>query len=320
MDQFQSLAQVSLSQCALTIGAFDGVHLGHQKIIEAVIEDARQQGAPSVVLTFYPHPSVVLRGRRPSFYLTSPDERADRLGELGVDVVVTETFDEELSRVPASDYLERLKQHLGFRSLWVGSDFALGHQREGTVHYLRDAQQERDFELHVVEPVRMEGEVVSSTRIREALRTGDVARAAAYLGRWFSLPGEVEQGAGRGKQLGIPTANLSLWRERAFPRKGVYACLAQVEDRTLEAVTNVGVRPTFDEETPRPIVETHLLDFEGDLYGQTIRLHFVDRLRDEKRFDGPQQLLQQIERDIERARQLLTGVRPDRPPEPRTDQ
>lgn len=308
MEHFHSLDELKLDKSGLTIGAFDGVHRGHQQIIGSLCDSARGQEMPTVVLTFYPHPSVVLRGRRPSFYLTTPDERAELLAELGVDAVVTETFDEELSQVSAAAFLDRLKERLGFVELWVGSDFALGHQREGTVHYLRQAQRERGFDLHVVEPVRVGGEVVSSTRIREALRSGDVARAATYLGRWFSLPGEVVKGAGRGKQLGIATANLSIWEERAFPRKGVYACYAELEAARHPAVTNVGVRPTFDEQPPAPVIETHLLDFERDLYGETLRLHFVDRLRDEKRFEGPQALLAQIERDIGQARAVLNSA------------
>lgn len=308
MKHYQSLNELQLDRCGLTIGAFDGVHRGHQKIIDALCAAARRRGMPPVVLTFYPHPSVVLRDRRPSFYLTSPEERAALLGEHGVAVVVTETFDEQLSQVSAAAFLDRLQKHLGFQDLWVGPDFALGHQREGTVHYLRQEQQERGFHLHVVEPLRLGGEVVSSTRIREALRSGDVARAATYLGRWFSLPGEVVRGAGRGKELGIPTANLSTWEERAFPRKGVYACYAEVDEVEHAAVTNVGVRPTFDEDPPRPVVETHLLDFDRDLYGEELRLHFVDRLRDEKRFDGPEELLAQIRRDIDRARAVLKSA------------
>ncbi len=311
MEHFHSLDEVDLEGSGLTIGAFDGVHRGHQRIVASLTEDAQRMGVPAVVLTFYPHPSVVLGGRQPPFYLTSPEERAELLAELGVALVITETFDHELSKVTAAEFLDRLKARLGFRRLWVGPDFALGHQREGTVHYLHEVQEARGFELVVVDPVRVGGEVVSSTRIREALRSGDVARAATYLGRWFSLPGAVVEGAGRGKELGIPTANLSVWQERAYPRRGVYACFAELEGVHHMAVTNVGVRPTFEEEPPRPIVETHILEFDKDLYGRTVRLHFVERLRDERRFEGPDALLEQIERDIQRGRGVLaTASRP----------
>jgi riboflavin kinase/FMN adenylyltransferase len=306
MQHFDSLDAVRLKQCALTIGAFDGVHRGHQKILGKM--KAAADGMPLVVLTFYPHPSVVLHGREPSFYLTAPDEKAELLGDFGADIVITETFDLQLSKLPASEFLQHLSDRLGVRSLWVGPDFALGHQREGDIPYLRKHAEAWGFSLHVVEPLKLDGEVISSTRIREALRSGDVHRAANYLGRWFSIPGTVRRGAGRGKEIGIPTANLEVWPERAFPRVGVYACYAGVGEGWLPAVTNVGLRPTFEQATGRPTIEAHLLEYSGDLYGDRIVLRFVERLRDERKFDGAQALLDQIERDIERARRTLAAA------------
>lgn len=303
MQHFDSLNAVRLKQSALTIGAFDGVHRGHQKIIAKMKAD--NQGEPVAVLTFYPHPSVVLHGRKPSFYLTSPEEKAELLGDLGVDVVITQTFDKQLSQLTAGDFLDRLADRLGMRSLWVGPDFALGYQRQGDIPYLREQAVERGYRLHVVEPLKLDGEVISSTRIRESLRSGDVRRAASYLGRWFSIPGTVSQGAGRGKKLGVPTANLQVWPERAFPRVGVYACYACAGGRWIPAVTNVGLRPTFEDAGGRPVIEAHLLDFEGNLYGERMTLRFVERLRDERKFDGPQALLDQIRRDIESGRKTL---------------
>lgn len=313
MEHYDSVEQLSLSASRLTIGAFDGVHRGHQKIIHAMGVDPADGEIPTVVLTFYPHPSVVLHGRRPSFYLTSPEEKSELLAALGVDIVITQAFDEDLSRVKAADFIDRLDRHLGFDSLWVGPDFALGHRREGNTHYLQQVGERRGYELHVVEPLRISGEVVSSSRIREALRSGDVGRAARYLGRWFEIPGTVVAGAGRGKQLGIPTANLEVWEERAYPRRGVYACYAQVGEERLPAVTNVGVRPTFEGDNDLPVIETHLLDFERNLYEQVVRLQFIDRLRDERRFSGADELLVQVKRDIETARPLLAEA-PERPP------
>jgi riboflavin kinase/FMN adenylyltransferase len=309
MQHFDSLGAVLLDGAAVTIGAFDGVHRGHQKIIKEML--AADVKGPIVVLTFYPHPSVVLHARKPPFYLSSPDEKAALLGDLGVDVVITQTFDEQLSKLAAGAFLDRLQRHLGMASLWVGEDFALGHQREGDVPYLRRQAGERGYALHVVDPFNLDGEVVSSTRIREALRSGDVGRAASYLGRWFSIPGTVMRGAGRGKQLGIPTANLDVWPERAFPRVGVYACFARVGREWVEAVTNVGLRPTFEQASGRPVIEAHLLDFEGDLYGEQITLSFVERLRDERKFDGAGPLLRQIEEDVVRARRTLRQSSPD---------
>jgi len=306
----QHLSDLSLAQldaCALTIGSFDGFHLGHRALIRAVVEGAQAEGIPSAVVTFYPHPSVVLRGRAPAFYITTPEERAVLLGEAGVDLVITQHFDHDLAAVTAEEFLDRLTRHLHFRDLWVGEDFALGHRRQGNVIFLEQAAARRGFRLHVLPPVLVGGEVVSSTRVREALRSGDVARAASYLGRPFTLPGTVIQGAGRGKSLGIPTANLNIGEERACPGPGVYACLAQVLGRRAHAVTNIGFRPTFEGAASRPIVEAHLLDFDRDLYGETMSLVFIERLRDERKFDGPAALLEQIQRDIRRARVILAA-------------
>jgi len=308
MQHVHDLAEVQLKGSALTIGSFDGVHRGHQDLLNRMLAAARGRGLPAVVLTFYPHPSVVLRGRKPAFYITSPDERADLLENLGVDLVITQTFDLELSRVEAPDFLDRLKAHLGFHDLWAGEDFALGHQRRGNRHYLAQESGERGFRFHLVPPFLLEGEVVSSTRVREALRAGDVARAASYLGRHFELPGRVTHGVGRGKQLGIPTANLEVWEERAVPGVGIYACLAELEGERKPAVVSIGYRPTFEDGLTTPVVEAHLLDFDGDLYDRELKIVFIERLRDERRFSGPDPLVEQIGRDIQQARELLGRV------------
>lgn len=306
MQHLRDLNAHTLERCALTIGSFDGVHRGHQTLIRAMVEDARQKGLPAVVLTFFPHPSVVLRGRQPALYITTPEEKAALMANLGVDYVITQRFDQELSQISATAFLDKLESKLGLQVLWIGEDFALGHRREGNRLFLEEASKKRGFELHVHPPVIIGGEVVSSTRVREALRSGDVARVAHYLGRTFVVPGKVVPGANRGKRIGIPTANLEIWGQRAYPGAGVYACVAEVEEERWKAVTNIGVRPTFEQGQQLPTIEAHLLDYEGsDLYGCTMRLIFVDRLRDERRFPGPKALRDQIERDIRRARRIL---------------
>jgi len=307
MTRADRLDSLQLPASVLTIGSFDGVHRGHQALIGEMVADARRLGVPAVVLTFFPHPSVVLRGRRPTFYIMTPDEKAAALADLGVDIVITQPFDLALSRISATDFLALLRRHLGFRSLWIGEDFALGHRREGNRLFLEGAARRDGFELHAVPPFRMGGEAVSSTRVREALRSGDVARAASYLGRPFALPGKVVRGAGRGRRLGFPTANLDFWDERAYPGVGVYACWVLAGGERLAAVTNIGLRPTFESDTQRPIIEAHLLDATLDLYDQEITLVFIERLRDERRFDGPEALREQIARDIGRARAMLAG-------------
>jgi riboflavin kinase/FMN adenylyltransferase len=306
MQHIRDLSTLDLEHCGLTIGSFDGVHIGHQALVAEMVRQGGSDDVPSVVLTFYPHPSVVLRGRQPSFYITSPEEKAELLGALGVDYIVTFPFDEQVSKITAGEFVQLLQTHLGLQRLWIGADFALGYQREGNRHFLAAAGKEHGFEVHIFPPVFNGGEIVSSTRVREALRSGDVARVETYLGRPFDIPGVVEEGSRRGKTLGFPTANLSFWDERAYPRNGVYACLAYLREGIWPAVTNIGIRPTFDEGRPQPVVEAHLLDFNGeDFYGEPMRLEFLVRLRDEQRFADVEGLTKQIERDVKQAGEAI---------------
>lgn len=306
MQHVTALEALDLDRPAyLTMGAFDGVHRGHQALIGALVETAHAAGAAAVVLTFWPHPSVVLRGRRPLFYLSTPEEKAANLSALGVDVLVTHPFNTEVAAIRAGDFVTRLVQHARLRVLWCGEDFALGHNREGNVDFLRAEGARQGFAVHVQPPVLIDGEIISSTRIRQTLRDGAVEQAARYLGRPFRLTGEVVEGAKRGRQLGIPTANVAVGEERATPAVGVYACRAHHGDWHGQAVVNIGFRPTFEGADPRPVIEAHLLDFSGDLYGQQLSLDFIVRLRPEMKFPGIDALLTQIRQDIVQARLLL---------------
>lgn len=309
VQHVHDLTQVQLDRPAqVTIGSFDGVHRGHQYIIGQMVTAARAAGELAVALTFYPHPSVVLGRQQPPFYINTPEEKAQLLGELGVDIVVTHPFNDQVRHIRAREFVELLCRHLRMSQLWVGHDFAMGYQREGNVPMLRQLSDEMGYGLHVIDqPLLWRGEVISSSRVRRALAVGDVEEAMGCLGRPFRLPGVVIEGARRGKTIGIPTANLAVWEERAIPANGVYACRAWLGTEGYQAVTNIGVRPTFDG-TGKQTVETHLLDFDGDLYGQTIALDFIARLRDERRFDGVAALLAQIHKDIAQAREILQRV------------
>ena len=309
MQHLQNLNELQLQGSGLTIGTFDGVHRGHQHLLKQLVEDAHAQDMPAVVLTFFPHPSVIVRRRRPPSYITTPEEKVDLLGQWGVDYVITQPFDRDLAQVTADVFLELLERHLGVKSFWMGSNFALGYQRVGNVAYLKEAGAQRGFKVFVVPPVIEDGDIISSTRVRAALQVGDVASASRLLGRPFMIPGEVQQGAGRGKQLGFPTANLEIWNGRAYPCPGVYACWAKIETGTYPAVTNIGVRPTFEEQMTTPVIETHLLDFDGDIYQKEVELTFIERLREERKFPGAEGLLKQIRCDITNARILLERMR-----------
>jgi riboflavin kinase/FMN adenylyltransferase len=304
MQIFWSLEDLHLQDVWLTIGSFDGVHRGHQAIVRRLTAGAKAASAPAVVLTFHPHPAVVLRDRHGPYYLTSPQERAELLGELGVDVVVIHPFNHEVANLTAREFVSRLHTHLGLKRLVVGHDFALGHNREGDLPTLERLGGEFGYQLEVIGPISFSDQEVSSSQIRSALLQGDVEQAAVLLGRAFEVSGLVVHGDGRGKQIGIPTANLDVWPERLLPKSGVYACLARVGGREVQAVTNVGVRPTFTA-APAPLVETHLLDYEANLYQEEISLSFIARLRDEQRFSGVPALVAQIQKDIHCAREIL---------------
>lgn len=305
MRHITSLAEAHPARASVvTIGAFDGVHRGHQYLIGELVEFAQSHDLAPVVLTFYPHPEMVLRGFQPGFYLTLPDTKANLLGQLGVELVVTHPFNDEVRHIRAADFVQNLLTHLQMRALWIGSDFAMGYQREGNVDFLSQQGKQRGFEVRVIDLMNAGGERVSSSRIREALSAGDVIEAARLLGRPHVVVGEVIRGEGRGRTIGVPTANLAIPPELAIPARGVYAGWAELDGQRHAAVVNIGMRPTFDG-SGALTVEAHLLDFGDNLYGKTVQLAFTDRLRDEQKFPGIEALVAQIHRDIELARSQL---------------
>lgn len=306
MQHFYGLQDVHIQNSWLTIGSFDGVHLGHQQIINKLTASAHKAGAPAVVLTFYPHPSVVLRGPRESFYLTMPEEKARLLGELGVDYVITHPFNRQVAGTGPERFIRTVKEHLGMKQLWVGYDFALGRDRAGNAAALKNFGADMDFEVHEIGAFSLDGQVVSSSRIRGLMQEGKITTVNHLLGRTFSLTGSVIHGDGRGKLLGIPTANLALDEHLAVPGAGVYACWVVFNGKRYPAVTNVGVRPTFETEPVQARVEAHILDFDKEIYDQPITLEFHQFLRGERRFNGPDALVAQIHQDILTAREILS--------------
>lgn len=306
MQHYWSIDDVYLQASWLTIGSFDGVHKGHQQILRNLTVGAHQANTKAVVLTFHPHPAVVLGKRRDPFYLTSPEERATLLAQLGVDIVLTCPFNVHVAKTTAHDFMQELSKHLHMDQLWVGYDFALGKNREGDVPTLRKLGEFLGYEVHGITPVEINGEIVSSSAIRTALGVGDVVKVADFLGRPYQINGEIVHGDGRGRSIGIPTANLDVWAERAIPKAGVYVCKARIGSQTFGAVTNIGVRPTFENQSDSPTVEAHLMDFSGDLYGKRMKLEFIERLRDEKRFTSIESLVNQIHADIQRGQEILS--------------
>ena len=304
MRIIRDLHQANIGRATiLTIGAFDGLHLGHQELLRRLIRRARQTERISAVLTFDPLPQTVLEPARNSICLTTVEDKIRLLEQWGLDLLVILPFTEEVAHTSARDFVQMLCEHLRMTELWVGWDFALGHGRTGNVSTLKKLGQAMGFHLHVIEPVSDGEVVISSTEIRNLIADGRVREAAEMLGRYHQLRGLVVPGEGRGKQLGFPTANLQVPHHCAVPAMGVYAAYATIKGKRYPAVVNIGFRPTFG--AGERTVEVHLLEFYGDLYGEETHIQFVERLRAERRFPNAEALCVQIEKDIAKAREIL---------------
>jgi riboflavin kinase/FMN adenylyltransferase len=288
---------------AITIGTFDGVHLGHQHLVRAVAARARDLGATPVVITFQPRPAEVLRPDLPPRYLMSLADRERYLRAAGAAKVVVVPFTRELSQTSAADFARALTTHLHMRALLGGPDLALGRGREGTPDVLRHLGRQLGFTVDVVPGLTVDGEGVRSSVIHRLLQEGDVDRAWRLLGRPYALSGTVVHGEGRGRTIGVPTANVAVPESMTLPANGVYAVRVEVNGRRFGGAANLGVRPTFNGQTRS--LEIHLFDFSGDVYGQPMCVEFIARLRPEQRFQSVGELVQQIQADLQRAREIL---------------
>ena len=300
----EELARLSPQQdMLLTIGVFDGVHLGHKHLLAKLIEQTRQQNLLPGVVTFRQHPQELLSPQTKLPFLTDLSERNNLLKNEGVAVIIPLLFTAELAEFSARQFVALLQKHLRMRGLVIGPDFALGKNREGDTDTLRKLGQEMHFSVTVVPPLVLNGEAVSSTAIRKALADGDMRKVHRLAGRSFSLHGDVVKGAGRGMSLGFPTANMAVNAARALPPDGVYTSWAYIDGKTYQAMTNIGKCPTFA--GGKRTVETHIVDYHGDLYGQDLKIDIMDRLRDEKKFETVEELKQQMAKDVERGRAML---------------
>jgi riboflavin kinase/FMN adenylyltransferase len=293
----------------LTLGVFDGLHLGHQLIVRTVVERAREIGAVPTVITFDPHPRAVLHPESSPPLLQTFDQKIEALALLGVGQTIVVRFTPEFARVRAEDFLrDVVDERLHAREVYLGRGFAFGHGREGDIALLRRVSRELGFFADEVPEVRLRGQRISSSRIRELLAEGRINLARRMLGRPYGVEGRVVRGDERGRTLGFPTANLHP-QNRVIPRRGVYVTATLIEGTWRRSVTNVGVRPTFG--ASEPSVETFVLDWRGDLYGDVVRVRFLHRLRDERRFGSVDELKTQIDADVARSREFFarSGVR-----------
>ena len=304
---FEELARHSHKVC-LAIGVFDGVHLGHQRVIGEARDDARAAGGTAVVLTFDPHPMRVLRPEKAPLLLTSTEHKLALIGSLDVDACLLLTFDKPFSLTVPEQFIDAVaRQTNQLQEICVGTRFRFGHDRAGDVRLMETLAPRYGFLAKEIKSVMLDGEMVSSTSIRNHVLNGQLDRAAAMLGRPFSILGTVEPGDHRGHELGFPTANLDT-RNEILPPDGVYAVRVTAEGQSHKGVVNIGVRPTFAEAQSRRVTEVHILDFTGDLYGQHIEVLFLSKLRDERKFGSIDDLKLQIATDILAARRILGSV------------
>jgi riboflavin kinase/FMN adenylyltransferase len=299
----------SLNASCVTIGNFDGVHKGHQKLISRVIQRGAKLSMLSVVVTFDPHPLRVITGKKTPPFITMTDQKLELISAMGVETCVVLPFDREMAAMPPEAFVNRyLVQGLAMKELVIGYDYAFGKGRRGDHALLRALGQEYGYTVERLDPVIIDEAIVSSTRIRDMVQAGNVWDVPSLLGRFYQIRGRVIEGYGRGASLlGFPTANLEL-EDELFPKPGVYAVWVQCQElseRPLMAVANIGYNPTFGNE--RLSVEAHILDFKKDIYDRELKIHFVQRIRAEKRFSGPEELVARIREDVSLGREILSA-------------
>lgn len=308
MHIYPGVRQLSspLEASVVTIGNFDGVHLGHQQLIENVVREAQYFGVPSVVYTFHPHPVKVLHPERPTFRLFDLKDQQEQFAQRGIEYVILEEFTKEFAQLSPQDFLQNyLVEKLHPKTLVVGHDFSFGADRAGNIPFLEKFCAEKGIRLIIIPPFQYQGAVVSSSRIREELKNGNVEKANELLGRTYYLRGHVEKGFQRGRTIGVPTANIHPDVE-FMPRQGVYCTLTKIGGHAHPSITNIGVNPTFHENGQSPIkIESHLFDFDAHLYGVEVEVYLLHFIRDEMKFPGIDELKIQIQNDMVKARRYF---------------
>jgi len=305
MDIVFQLSEIEyVKNSVVSVGTFDGVHLAHQQLLREVVERAKARKGRSIVLTFDPHPKEVLSGQ-PMQLLTTIEERQQICEQLGIDVFYRIGFTYEFSRLTSREfYLRYVVQGCGVSEVVEGYDHHFGRDREGSVEELLKLGREFEFSVAALKPVYVDEEIVSSSQIRQHLLQGKVDRAFRLLGRPYAVSGTVVRGDARGRELGYPTANLQLTHHKVIPQDGIYFVQVDVGGPTRFGMVSIGVRPTFFDQGQRT-VEVHLLDFEGDLYGKTLTVQFLRRLREERKFENAEQLIKQMHLDEQHSRELM---------------
>jgi len=291
----------------ITIGSFDGIHLGHQKLIRELTAGAQKNKTAPVVITFFPNPAAFFRGISAPYYLTSTREKEDILRQKGVRSILTLKFEHNTSRLSPQQFLGAIHAQFPFSCLLIGYDFRMGADRSGGIENLAEIGERMGFSVRAIEPVMYRGQPVSSSRIRTALINGDLLTANKMLGFPYTIEGEVVHGDGRGKHIGLPTANIEVWEQKLLPATGVYAVFAELDGVRYPGVVSIGYRPTFYDNPAGQTVETHILDFDQDIYDKRMKVLFVKYLRPEEKYNSVRELMDQIRIDIKNTREVLAN-------------
>jgi riboflavin kinase/FMN adenylyltransferase len=312
MQQYQTLEKLNVSSSCVTIGVFDGIHLGHSKVIQTMLDQAKLLGNTSIVITFYPHPAYVLGKIETPLYLLDDETKTKLIASMGVDILITIPFTKEFAAIEAENFVKSMISNLQMNCLITGEDFTLGKNKEGNTDVLQQLSQQYHFRYHQVPEVDNQGNRISSSLIRQMIMDGEIRDANHLLGRYYHFSGGVVNGDHRGRKFGYPTANLKLSSERLYPKYGVYATFVQVQNQILPSITNIGVRPTFKDTPGELTIETYILDFNDSIYEKSMDLYFVDFIRPERKFSTAELLYQQIEHDILKTREILAHARKEK--------
>lgn len=294
-----------MGECAITIGVFDGVHLGHAFLINQLIQDAKSLNLKHGVVSFEPHPIKIINPSLEFLYIQKIEEKVQELSKIGIDFISLLQFDKQVSEMTGFEFLKKLKEKIDFKLLLVGEDFKLGKNREADIQVIKEVAKELNFKMQTI-PLQNDAAstTLSSTNIRKSITNGQIKLTNNYLGRLFSISNIVKQGDQRGRELGFPTINIDLIDDCIIPKKGVYATYSKIDDKKYRSITNIGIRPTFGKSDI--LVETHLFDYNGDAYSSHVTIFFVDFIRDEVHFNNESELMNQINQDIIIAKKILS--------------
>ncbi len=293
-----------IGECAITIGVFDGVHLGHAFLIKQLIQESKALNLKHGVISFEPHPIKIINPSLDFLYIQKIEEKVQALSEIGIDFISILQFDKQVSEMTGFEFFKKLKEKIDFKLLLVGVDFKLGKNREADIQVIKEVSKELNFKMQTI-PLQNDATstTLSSTNIRKSITNGQMKLANNYLGRFFSITNTVKKGDQRGRELGFPTINIDLMNDCIIPKKGVYATYSKIGDKKYKSITNIGIRPTFGKSDI--LAETHLFDYNGDAYSSSVTIFFVDFIRDEVHFNNHNELINQINKDIKIAKKIL---------------